>query len=126
MKHFLNRYLGMWMMSFSLTSFLAFMLRGDEISAPWALATGLCLCVAILLIFKERVIKFQEKFFKDLFPGSSSELNWMVALAMGIGVTMGILYTRFTGIGFSILLGVLSAMAFFLFVMILMYGSRKS
>lgn len=113
-------------MSFSFTSLLAIVFRGDAVSTSWALAIGVCLCSFIFLSFKNQLVQLQEKLFKNLFLEFSSGFNWIVALSIGVGVTMAILYTHLTGIGFSLLLGVLSAVAVFLFIVILLYGSNDS
>jgi len=120
MKSFLSEYIGRWTLSFMLTSLIAFTLQVKESSFVWIIAVGLSAITVIGFLFSKTIQNFHSHFLENLIP-EDEYLRWWIGLSIGLGISMGGVYVNLTSIGFSIVLGLLSGIASFLFLIILCY-----
>ena len=120
MKLFLSEYIGRWTLSFMLTSLIAFTLQAKASSFVWIIAVGLSAITVMGFLFLKTIQNFYIHFLKNLIP-EDKYLRWWIGLSMGLGIIMGGVYVNLTSIGFSIILGLLSGIASFLFLIILCY-----
>ena len=118
MNYFQKKYLGNALKSFTWSSLIVFFFVQNQLTPLWIFFAGLSLALAIIIDYPNYLVKFQDRYGRG-FSFDFLKLRWVIGPSLGIVIIMSFLYSRITSFGLSILLGLLSGMAFLLLVNLL-------
>lgn len=127
MNSFLLKYIGYWLLSFSITATLAFILEGGQPTFMQAVGIGMALLGGCVLIFKKEYFPYFPNLFSLKEKGkSTSELKFLMSVAFGVGLMMFFTFQELTSSITSLVLGVLCALFFLSLMILILYGENEN
>ncbi|MFA5842619.1 MAG: hypothetical protein WC882_03010 [Candidatus Gracilibacteria bacterium] len=124
MNSFLIKYIGYWLLSFSITVTLAFILEGGQPTFIQAVCIGSAFLGGCILVLKKEY--FSSLFHLEEKMESTSDLKILMSVALGIGFMMFFIFQELTSSMTSLVLGVLCALFFLSLMILILYGENEN